>query len=78
MSKIKSIYDMLNPTIKSEIQASARKYDGARLLKYTLMSKTMWSNLTISEISDLLTYSNINSSELSTYSFLFGNQIIKK
>lgn len=78
MTKIKTIYDELVPEVKASLQESAKQYSSAKRLKYTLMSKTMWSNLTISEISDLLTYSNINSSELSTYSFLFGNQIIKK
>ena len=78
MTKIKTIYDELVPEVKASLQASAKQYSTAKRLKYTLMSKTMWSNLTIGEISDLLTYSNINNSELSPYSFLFGNQIINK
>ena len=78
MTKIKTIYDELIPEVKASLQASAKQYGTAKRLKYTLMSKTMWSNLTIGEISDLLTYSNINNSELSSYSFLFGNQIINR
>ena len=45
MSKIKSIYDLLKPSVKSELQASARKYSSAKLLKYTLMSKMTWSEV---------------------------------
>jgi len=78
MTKIKTIYDELVPEVKSSLQESAKQYSTAKRLKYTLMSKTIWSNLTINEISDLITYSNINNSELSPYSFLFGNQIINR
>ena len=78
MSKIKSIYDMLNPTIKSEIQASARKYDGARLLKYTLMSKSVWSDLSIREVNELMSYGNISTGAIGTYGFLYGDNIINQ
>lgn len=78
MSKIKSIYDMLNPNVKTEIQASARKYDGARLLKYTLMSKSVWSELSIRDINELMSYGNISSTTMSPYSFLYGDNIINR
>ena len=78
MSKLKSIYDLLKPDIKSELQASARKYSSAKLLKYTLMSKMTWSELTMREVSELLTYSNLQSYKLSAYDFLYGENIINK
>lgn len=78
MTKLKTIYDELVPDVKSSLQESARKYDSAKRLKYNLMSKTMWSELTIQDVSDIITYSNINNSELSPYSFMFGNQIIER
>ena len=78
MSKIKSIYDLLKPSVKSELQASARKYSSAKLLKYTLMSKMTWSELTMREVSELLTYSNLQSYKLSAYDFLYGENIINK
>ena len=49
---------MLMPDVKSSIQSSARKYSTAKRLKYLLMSKTMWSELTIDEMRDVLTYGN--------------------
>jgi hypothetical protein len=78
MSKIKSIYDLLKPSVKSELQASARKYSSAKLLKYTLMSKMTWSELTMREVSELLTYSNLQSYKLSAYDFLYGENIINR
>ena len=56
MSKLKSIYDMLNSNVKVELQSSMKNYDSAKLLKYTLMSKTVWSELSIRDINDLMTY----------------------
>ena len=78
MSKLKSIYDLLKPDIKSELQASARKYSSAKLLKYTLMSKMTWSELTMREVSELLTYSNLQSYKMSAYDFLYGENIINR
>ena len=76
MSKMKSVYDLLKPDVKSELQASARKYSSAKLLKYTLMSKTHWSDLTMRDISELLTYSNLTGYKLSAYDFMYGDNII--
>ena len=69
---------MLLPDVKTELQASARKYGTAKRLKYTLMSKMMWSELTINEIRDVLTYGNLDSWKLDCYSFMYGEKIIQK
>ena len=78
MSKIKTVYDNLLPDVKKALQNSARKYSSAKRLKYTLMSKLMWYELTIDEMRDVITYSNLNSWELNQYSFMYGENIIKK
>lgn len=78
MSKLKTIYDELVPDVKLSLQASARKYESAKRLKYMLMSKTIWSELTVTEINDLITYSDLNSYKLSPHSFMYGHQIIQK
>ena len=78
MTKIKSVYDMLLPDVKTELQASARKYSTAKRLKYTLMSKMMWSELQIDQIRDLLTYGNLDSWKLDSYSFMYGEKILDK
>ena len=76
--KQKTIYDSLLPSVKSNFKASVRKYDTAKRLKYVLMSKYMWSNLTIDEMRDLFTYSNIKTWELEPYSFMYGDNILIK
>lgn len=75
---MKTVYDMLLPDVKTELQASARKYSTAKRLKYTLMSKIMWPELSVYEVRDLLTYGNLNSWELDSYSFMYGEKIIQK
>ena len=72
MSKIKSIYDLLQPKLKAELQASARKYDSAKRLKYKLMSSTTWYELSVSDISSLMTYSGLYAHELSASDIMYG------
>ena len=78
MAKIKTVYDNLLPDVKSALQASARQYSAAKRLKYTFMSKTMLYELTIDDVRDLINYSDLNSWELESYSFMYGDNIIKK
>jgi len=77
MTKMKTVYDNLLPDVKTSLQASARKYSTAKRLKYTLMSKLMWSELTIDEVRDLLTYGDLDSWKLDNLSFMYGNKIVK-
>jgi len=78
MSKVKTVYDNLLPDVKTALQASARKYSAAKRLKYTLMSKTMWYELTIDDVRDLISYSELNSWDLEAYSFMYGDKIMKR
>jgi hypothetical protein len=75
---MKSIYEMLKPELKDELKSSARKYDSAKRLKYVLMSKNLWQDLTVSELSDLITYSNLSSYKMSPYDFMYGDNILSK
>lgn len=75
---MKSIYEMLKPEVKDELKSSARKYDSAKRLKYVLMSKNIWQELTVSELSDLITYSNLTSYKMSPYDFMYGDNILNK
>ena len=78
MSKIKSVYDKLLPDVKKQLQASARKYGSAKRLKYILMSKTMWNELTIEDMKDLLTFGDVTSYKLDWQSFMYGENILEK
>ena len=75
---IKTIYDNLKPEFKAEPNINARKYSSAKRLKYTLMSKTSWQDLAISEISSMTTYCDIYTFKLSANDLLYGNNIINK
>ncbi len=76
MSKIKSIYDLLQPKLKAELQVSARKYDSAKRLKYKLMSSTLWSELTLSDISSLLSYSGLYTSDVTAKDIMYGGRML--
>jgi hypothetical protein len=76
MSKIKTVYDKLLPDVKKSLQSSAREYNSAKRLKYTLMSKLLWNQLTVDEMRDLITYSNLTSYKLEPFSFMYGDNII--
>ena len=73
---IKTIYDKLKPEFKTELNHNARKYSSAKRLKYTLMSKTIWQELTLSELSSMTTYCDIYTSQLSASDVIYGNQIL--
>ena len=75
---IKTIYDELKPEYKTELNANARKYSSAKRLKYTLMSKTSWQDLAISELSSMTTYCDISAFTLSAQDVLYGHNIINK
>ena len=74
--KIKSLYDQLLPEVKLDLKVSARQYSTAKLLKYTLMSKSIWSELSISDINDLIGYTSLTSYKMSPYDFIYGENIM--
>jgi|TARA_B100001939_G_C16392766_1_gene384778 hypothetical protein len=77
-TKIKSLYDQLLPEVKLDLKVSARQYSTAKLLKYTLMSKSIWTELSMSDINDLIAYTSLTSYKMSPYDFMYGENIIKK
>ena len=76
MSKIKTLYDLLQPSLKTELQDSARKYDSAKRLKYKLMSSTLWSELSLADISDILTYSGLYTADVTAKDVLYGRRFL--
>ena len=76
MSKIKSIYDLLQPNLKSELQDSSRNFDSAKRLKYKLMCSTLWSELTLSDISSLLSYSGLYTSDVTAKDIMYGGRML--
>ena len=78
MAKTKTIYDKLLPEVKISLRTSAKKYEYAKMLKYKLMSETIWSDLTISDICDLCSYSNLYTYQLGSYDIMYGDKFIQK
>jgi len=77
MIKIKTIYDELKPEYKTELNANARKYSSAKRLKYTLMSKTIWQDLTMSEVSTMTTYCDVLTYKFSAQDIMYGKAFLK-
>ena len=73
---MKSIYDLLQPKLKSELQASARKYDTAKRLKYKLMSSVLWHELSVSDVSALLSYSGLYTSDVTAKDVMYGGRML--
>ena len=69
---MKTIYDLLQPGIKSELQASARKYSSAKRLKYKLMSETLWHELSLADISALMSYADLYTHEVTASDVMYG------
>ena len=76
MSKIKTLYDLMQPSLKSKLQDNARKYSSAKRLKYKLMSSTLWSDLSLADICDILTYSDLYTSDVTAKDVLYGRRFL--
>ena len=75
--KIKSIYDRLLPDVKASLQENARRYTTAKRLKYTLMSHIIWSDLTVENVRNLYTYTDISANLVRDFdSMAYGDNII--
>ena len=75
---MKTLYEMLKTELKSELDKSAKQYNSAERLKYTLMSKVLWHELTVGDVNDVLTYTNLSSYKMSAYDFMYGDNILIK
>ena len=76
--RLKTIYDKLKPELKTQLQTNARKYSSAKRLKYALMSETSWYDLTVSQLSDISVYCDVQTYKLSAQDMMYGNNIIDK
>ena len=74
----KTLYDKLLPEVKDALRKNAKEYDSAKRLKYNLMRKANWWDLNIEEISDIFKWADLYSFQYNSYTFLYGEKIIKK
>lgn len=73
-----NLYKLLKPKFKKALNSNCRKYDSAQRVKYILMSKAMWSELTITEARNLLLWADMDNRQLSVNDLLYGDNIIKQ
>jgi len=73
-----NLYKLLKPEFKKALNSNCRKYDSAQRVKYVLMSKAMWSELTITEAKNLLLWADMDNRNLSVNDLLYGDNIIKQ
>ena len=74
MTQIKTIYQKLQPSLKKELTKNAKKYDTAKKLKYKLMSSSLWHELTINEISCLISFAGIYTFDLTADDIVYGSK----
>jgi hypothetical protein len=75
---MKNLYELLKPEIKKSLQSSAKKYDTAQRLSYKLMANNIWSDLTLSDVSDLCSYSDLYTYQLTPHDIMYGDKFINK
>ena len=49
-----------------------KSYDSAKRLKYKLMSKTLWHELTLGDVSSLMTYCGVYTHEVTSSDIMYG------
>ena len=73
-----NLYKLLKPKFKKALNSNCRKYDSAKRVKYLLMSKASWNELTITEAKNLFLWSDVSNNQLTVYDLLYGENIIKQ
>ena len=73
-----NLYKLLKPKFKKALNSNCRKYDSAKRVKYVLMSKTLWSELTITETKNLLLWTDLSSNQITIDDLLYGDNILKQ
>ena len=72
-----TIYENLKPELQSELDSSSVKYSTAMRLKYVLLSKSYWSDLTVDNVKDLIPYTGKSGVQVSAFVFLSGDSLLK-
>ena len=73
-----NLYKRLKPQYKKVLNANCRKYDSAKRVKYTLMSKALWDELTITDLRNIMLWTDISAMNASPRDLLYGDTIIKQ
>ena len=69
---MKNLYELLKPNIQTTIEINALKYDSAKRLSYKLMG----SDLTLSDVRDLCSYSDLYTYQLTAHDIMYGDKFL--
>lgn len=74
---MKNLYQQLKPEFKKALNENVKRYQSVQIIKYTLMSKTMWHQLSVENVKDLMLWAGIDSRKLTIDGLIYGENIIK-
>ena len=73
---MRNLYQKLKPQIKKKLNNSCKKYESVNRIKYTLMSKSLWQELSITDLKDLILWTDIDTRSITINGMLYGENII--
>lgn len=75
---MQNLYKQLKPKFRKALNENCKKYESVSRIKYNLMSKTLWQDLSITDVKDLVLWANLDTRKLTIDGMLYGDEIIKK
>ena len=75
---MENLYKQLKPKFRKALNENCKKYESVSRIKYMLMSKTLWQELSIANIKDLVLWANLDTRKLTIDGMLYGDNIIKQ
>tara|TARA_R100000329_G_scaffold47999_2_gene44545 strand:- start:355 stop:582 length:228 start_codon:yes stop_codon:yes gene_type:complete len=75
---MQNLYKQLKPKFRKALNENCKKYESVSRIKYMLMSKTLWQELSIANIKDLVLWANLDTRKLTIDGMLYGDEIIKQ
>ena len=73
---MKNLYELLKPEIKKALKANAKNYRTEQRLSYKLMANNIWSDLHIQDVSDLCSYSDLYTYQLTAHDIMYGSKFL--
>ena len=74
---MQNLYKQLKPKFRKALNENCKKYESVSRIKYILMSKTMWQELSIATIKDLVLWADLDTRKITIDGMLYGDGIIK-
>ena len=77
INDMQNLYKQLKPEFRKQLNENCKQYESVNRIKYTLMSKTLWQDLSVNDIKDLVLWANLDTRKLTIDGMLYGDNIIK-